>query len=132
MLEPAQYDGVVFWDVNAGETEEILNSFHPRLKVVPFDHRLHRASDSELIKFFEREARDKYPNSKVFVVTHDRGFERETGFRPLESPIAIIKIPSPSLGPSLFKYAIESLKMILLPILNAPRSVKVRGVVEIE
>lgn len=132
MLEPAQYDVVVFWDVNAGETEEILNDFHPRVKVVHFDHRFHRSSDSELIKFFEREARRKYPNSKVFVVTHDRGFERDSGFRPFESPVTVIKVPSPSLGPFLFKYAVESLKIVLLSVLNSPRSVRIRGVVEIE
>lgn len=133
MPEPAEQHGIViFLDVNAGEIEEELKDFNPRVKVVRSGHKFHRLSDEELVRRFEAIAAEKYKEDSVFILTHDQKFEEETGFKPLESPISIIKIPSPSLGKYLFKQAVIDLKSFLSTLLSFGRPARLYGVMHIK
>lgn len=133
MPEPAEQRGIViFLDVNAGEIEKELKDFNPRVKVIRSSHKFHRLSDGELIRRFEVITTEKYSEDIVFILTHDQKFEEETGFRLLESSIAIIKIPSPSLGRYLFKQAVIDLKSYLNALLSFGRPARIHGVIHIE
>ncbi|MBI2507164.1 MAG: hypothetical protein HYW09_00945 [Candidatus Niyogibacteria bacterium] len=133
MPEPAEQVRIImFLDVNAGEIEKELKNFSPLVKIVRVGHRFHRLSDRELIRRFEKITAENYSKDSVFVLTHDQRFEEETGFKLLESPITIIKLPSPSLGKCLFKQAVADLKSFLDALLSFGRPVKFHGVICIE
>ncbi|QQG45896.1 MAG: hypothetical protein HYY55_02860 [Candidatus Niyogibacteria bacterium] len=133
MPKPAgQYRIVIFLDVNAGEIKRELEGFSPLVKIVHDGDNFNRLSDRKLLRRFETMAAKDYRESRVFVLTHDQSFEEGTEFDYQESRIAIIKMPSPSLGQFLFEQAVADLKSFLNLFLSLGRPTKLHGIFHIE
>lgn len=119
---------VVFFDINVSHKfKRVLESAGDGMEVVFLEHKLGREEDYNVLKHFERLAREKYPKSAAFLLTHDGNFEKDSLFDP-ESPVFIIKIPlSSSEGKILTKDALGVLVGFFSLLLSSPRPLKFSG-----